>query len=143
MDQNHSISNQSFPFADYELIPEVVRRGPAISIRPDGQVTLNDCLLSEIRQYTQNLRFGFALHKQDKRRLILFFTDAPNYAFRSSGSKKDVRFSKSLVASGVSLPAKYTMAWNDALNGWMGELDRPLTENALAHSLTSRRRKRG
>lgn len=131
---------QAIDLNDYELIPEVVRHTGSISIRPDGQVSLNDRLLAEVHQHTDSLQFQFMVHRQDKHRLLLFFSDTPNYSFPTSGSKKDREFSKHLVEHGVPLPARYNMVWSDALNGWIGELVGSLTNNALKTSLQSRRR---
>lgn len=132
--------NQAIDLNDYELIPEVVRHTGSISIRPDGQITLNDRLLAEVRQRTDSLRFRFMIHRQDKHRLLLLLSDNPNYSFPSSGSKKDREFSKLLVEHGVPLPARYNTVWSDALNGWTGEFAGSLTDNALKTSLQPRRR---
>lgn len=130
----------SIDLNEYELVPEVVLHSGSLSVRPDGQVTLNEQFLSEIRQHTESLQFRFLIHRQNKNRLLLLLGDTPNYSFRNSGSKKDREFAKSLVKGGVTLPARYNMTWNAELNGWVGDLSAPLTQNALQNSLRSKRR---
>lgn len=130
--------------SDFELVPEVRRPGTgcAVNISPSGQVSLNKPLIEQIRQKTGALKLGFACRREDKRVLLLFETDTPNYGFPASGSRKDVRLTRSLVESGITLPARYAVSWNPGASAWVGVLCGEPTEDALAGSLKAGRRKK-
>ena len=94
-----------------DSIPEARRStsGCAINISPSGYVSLNRYLMEEISARMETFQLGFAYHKRDKRILLLFPTDTPNYTFPQSGSRKDPAFTQSLVADGIALPARYAV----------------------------------
>lgn len=83
----------------------------------------------------ETFQLGFAYHKRDKRILLLFPTDTPNYTFPQSGSRKDPAFTQSLVADGIALPARYAVAWNEEAAAWVGVLTGDRVADPLAASL--------
>jgi hypothetical protein len=108
--------------SEFEPIPWVRRATPgcAINVSRRGQVTLNARLIENIKARTDSFSFGFAWHKQDKRILLLYLTDTPNYSFPDSGSRKDKAFSQALVADGIPLPARFAFSWNEGAACWVG-----------------------
>ena len=129
---------------DFEPIPQPQRFSPvcAINISASGQVTLNKNLLEAVRSRTGSLRLGFARHKQNSKILLLFPTDTPNYSFSACGTRRDREFSRSLVAGGIPLPARYIVEWNEEAGAWVGILKGELSKNALAQSLNGSRGRR-
>lgn len=123
--------------SEFEQIPEACRPSSicAVNISASGHVTLNRPLLEEISRRVGTLKLGFACRKQDKSVLLLFPTDAPNYSFPSGGSRKDTRFTQSLVENGIVLPARYEVAWNEAAAAWVGILMGERAADPLASCL--------
>lgn len=120
-------------------------RSPAITVSPSGHVALNGCLREAAVRMAPALRVDFSA-SADRTYLVLRPSAAGPYQFPKSGRIKDVAFSRSLVAAGISLPARYAVTWNEAAGGWVGVLDRRIpstARQALLESLRSPRRKRG
>jgi|GEM_PF-2474121 len=128
---------QTLCLEDFEPIPEAksLLSCMAINISPNGHISINSCLQREIKKCTDSFKLGFELHKTDKRILRLFVTDSPNYSFLKSGSKKDPDFTRSLVSSGISLPAKYVAEWNSDLASWIAISDNELKPDSLSGTL--------
>lgn len=137
------IQKQSFSLDDFEPIPEPRRRfsSSAVNISPSGHVSLNKYLREEILKHTECLKLGFSIHKRDQRILLLRVTEEPNYTFNADGGKTDKELSRRLVNSGVSLPARYEVAWDDRLSGWIGVLDGELVPDARERSLEAAKRR--
>ena len=134
-------STMKIDMADFELIPEARRAtsGCAINVSPSGNVSLNRRLMEELQARTDSLKLGFACHKRDKRILLLFPTDDPNYTFPASGSRKDTAFSQSLVADGIPLPARSPVGWYVDASAWVGVLSGDRVKDSLAVSLKAGR----
>ncbi len=130
-------STMKVDLADFDLIPEAQRPVSccAVNVSPSGQVSLNKRMLEELRRQSVSLKLGFACHKQDKRILLLFPTNTPNYTFPASGSRKDTNFAQALVEDGIALPARYTMTWNEGAGAWVGILNAERVPDALSVSL--------
>ena len=126
-------STMKIDMADFELIPEArrVSSGSAINISPSGYVSLNKYLMEEISARMDTFKLGFACHKQDKRILLLFPTDTPNYTFPSGGSRRD------------PLPARYAVAWNEQAGAWVGVLTGERVQDSLAASLKAGQQPKG
>ncbi|HJB27156.1 MAG TPA: hypothetical protein H9662_11200 [Firmicutes bacterium] len=133
---------------DFEAIPEAqqMKSNCAINISPRGVISLNKSLLQQIRKHTKELKLGFECHKKDKRILLLYITDHPNYTFPEGGARKDKRFTRSLVEDGISIPARYLVEWNERANAWVGILNQETSTDALEKSLkaglSNKRRKK-
>lgn len=138
-------STMKIDMADFELIPEArrVSSGSAINISPSGYVSLNKYLMEEISARMDTFKLEFACHKQDKRILLLFPTDTPNYTFPSGGSRRDPAFTQSLVQDGIALPARYAVAWNEQAGAWVGVLTGERVQDSLAASLKAGQQPKG
>lgn len=130
---------------DFKPIPEPCRpiSACAINVSPSGQITLNAHLLHEIQKETDSMIFRFLVKKGDKSMLLLSTAGPVNYSFSPKGTRKDITFSRSLVDTGISLPARYLVSWNSKLNAWVGVLaERSTAEDPLAAILKKRPGKR-
>ena len=130
-----------------EPVPPPVphQNGMAVSVVPSGHVTLIQRLCEEVTQKSPSLRVEFSVY-QDRTRLLLRPSEAGPYKFPKSGRIKDTAFTRSLVNAKIALPARYTVAWNPSLEGWVGVLDTQaqLTAGqALFESLRSQQKKDG
>lgn len=134
-------ATMSIDRSEFKPIPEPgrVKSGCAINVSPSGHISLNKRLMEELRAHTDSLAFGFDWHRQDKRILLLYLTETPNYTFPAAGSRKDTAFSQALVADGIPLPARYTVAWNKGAACWVGVLIGDRVEDPLAISLQAGR----
>ena len=122
---------------DFEPIPEAMNDFPslAISVLPSGDVRLNDRFQRELAKHVDSFKLGFEINKKNKRILRIFITDTPNYTFPKNGKKKDRVFTKTLVESGVVLPAKYIVEWHEEFASWIAILNEELKPNALTDTL--------
>lgn len=130
-----------------EPVPPPVphQNGMAVSVVPSGHVTLIQRLCEAVTQKIPLLRVEFSAYR-DRTRLLLRPSEAGPYKFPKSGRIKDTAFTRSLVNAGIALPARYTVAWNPSLEGWVGVLDTQaqLTAGqALFESLRSQQKKDG
>ncbi len=129
---------------DYERIPPMrrVRDACVLQVYPDGRVALNGKLLEEVKRKNGSLELGFAWHKTDKRFVLLFPTEEPNYKFSPKGMCRDVELARALVEDGIMLTANYLMFWNAGANAWVGELDGERSDAALDRSIRAGTRRR-
>lgn len=119
--------------------------GMAVTVSASGHVTLNQRLLEAVMGKSPSLRITFSAYK-DRTCILLCPSESGAYKFPKSGRIKDVAFSRSLVEAGISLPARYTVAWNPAYNGWVGVLDTPVRSDAgqaRADSLGTQKKRDG
>lgn len=129
--------------SEFEPIPEARRLAcPAINVSLSGYVSLNKPLLDEIQRRAHTLKLGFAWHKHDKRILVLYPTETPNYTFPGGGSRKDTYLTQTLVEEGIVLPARYFVKWNDKASAWVGILSGDRVPDALTSSLNPGQRTR-
>ena len=122
---------------DFEPIPEAINNFPAlaVSVLPSGDVRLNERFQRELAKHLDSFNLGFEISKKDTRILRIFITDTPNYRFPKNGKKKDKDFTRTLVESGIVLPAKYIAEWHEEFASWIAILSEELKPNALADTL--------
>ena len=90
----------------------------SLSANPNGYISLGERLRDEMRKHRPELVFQF--HAQpDRRVLALVPCDSGEYHFPKGGRVKDLRFTQSLIAAGVILPARYQVAWNPQTGAWV------------------------
>ena len=140
------LSTQKYDFnpEDFEPIPEVesTLTACAINIAPSGSVRLNDRLQREIRKHTDVFNLGFEINRKDKRILRLFISDEPNYTFKKDGAQHDIKLTQYLVDNGISLPARYIVHWDEAMNSWIAILNEEINPSALKDTLKNAQKKR-
>ena len=134
--------------SDFELVPEARSHNSfcAINFSPSGNVSLNQKFMGKIVQTQEKeaIKVEFRLHKSDKRILLLSPSDTPNYSFSSQGIRKDKSLTQTLIDSGITLPARYEVEWNEAASVWIGVLQKELVPNALQRTLNqTQKTKRG
>ncbi len=116
-----------------------------LSATPSGCISMNERLIQEIRDSSPTLTFQFFLQPDGKLLALYPTAEDSQYRFPKSGRIKDESFTRHLVSLGISLPARYHMAWNENAGAWVGCLEEIATPKAAAleRSLSgSRRRKR-
>lgn len=111
-------------------------------------MALNQRLYDEIIKVNPHLTFDFQ-QTPDHKVLVLRHADPGNYKFPKGGRIKNTEFSRSLVESGIPLPVRYDVAWNEGMDAWVGTLNEVQTassQSALVQSIQApapKTRKRG
>lgn len=141
----NNILTMPIDFNDFERVPEATRQisGSAINISCSGHVSLNNHLMTEMKQRGVSMKLDFLISKKDKELLLLVPTETPGYAFPKNGSKKDSAFTQSLVDAGIPLPARYTVGWNESASAWVGILSTPRSNSPLSASIKAGQAPRG
>ena len=130
--------------ADFEPIPDarnVARCAITFSVR--GMITFNEAFRAEIKNHTDSFCMGFDINKKDCRVLRLHISEAPNYTFNRTFTKKDTQLTRRLVEGGVSLPARYCAQWHEPAHSWIACFDGDIDTSALASTVTRAKAKRG
>ncbi len=129
--------NMEINFEDFSVVFDKSRKSSEMAVyaSPSGHLTLNKYLMEDIGRRTDSLNFGLYAYRKDKTILILSPKEPFSYSFPASGVKKDRDFTQSLVACGITLPAKYKVEWNEKACAWVGVLCGGTGKNALSNSL--------
>lgn len=92
----------------------------AITVSAGGNVALNQRLLDALGE-TEKV-FDIRMKRSDGAMLLLMQNSSADYRFPKNGSRKDLAFARDLASKGISLPARYEVAWNEVIGAWVGTL---------------------
>ena len=127
--------------------PNAFRHNVTVYVSPGGHITLSQQLCNDTLQQLPALAVEFLI-APDCTLLALRPTEqgAP-YRFPKSGRIRDQHFTRRLVESGISLPVRYEVAWNQTAGAWIGILPGSIrssdtSSNALDNSLSYSKRRR-
>lgn len=90
-----------------------------LSVSKDGFVALGERLRTEMLKRDGALCFEFRL-EPGSQTLALIPQQNGTYQFPKGGRIKDEETSKRLIQDGISLPARYHVAYNEGVQAWVG-----------------------
>ncbi len=134
-------ANIDINLEDFSIVFDKEHKGPEMAVHasPSGHVTLNKYFIEDINKRTGSLEFGLYTYDKDKTVFVLSTKGPFQLQFPAQRNKKDSKFTQSLIASGVILPAKYEIKWNDTLSSWVGVLCSNTSKNALWDSIKGKK----
>lgn len=134
-----NLAETSIDLSSMELVPHpsASLSSMALNISASGHIAMNQRLYDRVVQQVPSLNLEFRI-RPDRTLLALRISNTPNYKFPKGGRIKDTAFSRQLVSAGISLPARYAVAWEPSVNAWIGTLvstPQPSAASALNKSL--------
>ena len=95
-----------------------------INISPSGYVNLNGKLMLNIKSSKIVLRVN-----QNGKQILLAEQEELCFRLPKSGSIKAIDFTRDLVKRGISLPARYSVAWNEEIKMWHCQYSASINSN--------------
>jgi hypothetical protein len=147
--QARNPATMAIDFSAMEPIPHPTAslNSMAINVSASGHIALNQKLYDVVVKALPSLTVDFSA-SPDFTVLAIRSSDTPHYKFPKGGRIKDTAFSRRLVEAGISLPARYEVAWNASADAWVGILTGGVQDSpqaALSKSLkaTAKNSKKG